>query len=347
MEMEKPSSTLEWLANMAASAPLKMKFNGHGRGDWKEWRASWEAKLRELMGMKPPRKAMRSQVIEETEMEGFTMVKLVYSSGFGPRVPAYLLLPDVADESHQKPGVLCAHGHSEGNLGKNAVVGITGGEAGKRVIDEHNYDYARSLALKGYVTLAPDWWAFGERLDRSSFSRDPCNVCQSMASWLGYNMLTLDVVDAFLGLDYLENRPEVDPQRLGMVGLSYGGRVATFTSALDDRIKAVVISGALNLYAERIISVGSCGSQVVPGILEWGDIPEVMGLIAPRPLFIERGASDPLLPEEEFRDGYERIERVYRAAGALEGLDKHEFRGGHAFKGTKSIPWLDRWLQVA
>jgi len=342
--MKRTVSTLEWFGEMARRAPLRMRFNGDSREEWIAWRRQWRSKLQELMGRMPSPVEMEPEVIEERDTDHFRIIKILYGSDALSLVPAYLLIPHGIDEG-EAAGVLCAHGHSGYNLGKDAVAGVSVGAEARRTVERFNYDYAKRLALRGYVTMAPDWRAFGERLDRSSFkSRDPCDVCQNMASWLGYNLLTLDVMDARAALDYLASRPEVGTERIGMIGLSYGGRLTTFTAALDERIKVAVVSGALNLFVERIQSKGSCGSQVVPGLLEWGDIPEVLGLIAPRPLIVERGLSDRLLPGKYFVDGFSRLRSIYDAAGASERLAKDEFEGGHMFHGKASLDWLDRWL---
>lgn len=335
----------EWLDRMVNAAPLEMIFRGSTREDWENWRVGWREKLEKLLGPSPEPAPLEVITSECVELETHTREKvLLKTDGFGA-IPAYVMVPGEIGEGDLRPGVLCAHGHDAHNLGKEAVAGVDADERVREEISLMNYDYARQLVERGYVTIVPDWHAFGERFDRASVGgRDPCNVIQNSVSWLGYNLLALDVHDARLVLDYLQGRPEVDAERLGMVGLSYGGRVTTFTAALDDRVSVSVVSGALNCFVERIRSRGSCGSQVVPGLLRYGDIPEVLGLIAPRPLMIERGLDDILLPAQYFEEGYSRLMRVYEAAGASDRLSKDEFPGGHQFSGAKSLPWLDRWL---
>ena len=86
-----------------------------------------------------------------------------------------------------------------------------------------------------------------------------------MAQWLSYSILSLDVEDALVILDYLQSRPEVDGERIGMVGLSHGGGVTTFSPAPDERVSVSVVSGALNTFVDRIKNRGGCGNQLVPG----------------------------------------------------------------------------------
>ncbi len=339
-------STLRAIDQLAESAPLLMAFRGRTREEWRQWRRRWLRRLRGLLGFSRPRGPIEALTTERVRREGYVRERVLYRRGASAWVPSYVLIPESVRPGERRPAVLCAHGHDPYNAAKRAVAGIDEDEEVARVIQTYNCDYARQLALRGYIAIAPDWHAFGERLDRRSFrGGDPCDRLQLMASWLGYNILGLDVQDAVVGVDYLLSREDVDPSRIGMVGLSYGGRVTTFAAAIDVRIRVAVVSGAMNLFVDRIRERGSCGSQVVPGLLRWGDVPEVLGLIAPRPLLIERGLRDPLIPPDSFVEGIKRLRRIYRAAGAPDCLVVDEFEGAHVFHGEKAYPWLDRWLR--
>ena len=74
----------------------------------------------------------------------------------------------------------------------------------------------------------------------------------------------------------------VDPERLGCAGLSYGGRMTMMATAIDRRIKVASVSGALNLLQERMTLRHSCGSQMIPSLLNFGDYSEIGSLIAMR-----------------------------------------------------------------
>ena len=100
----------------------------------------------------------------------------------------------------------------------------------------------------GYVVVAPDWRAFGERRLGGDFGqRDACNVFFIKGMLMGVNLLALNVWDALRSIEYLQLRPEVDPGRIGCVGLSYGGTMTLYTAALDERVKCAVVSGYLKL----------------------------------------------------------------------------------------------------
>jgi len=322
-------------------------FRARNEDEWREWRARFSRKLVELLGEWPRRCPLRPQVIERVPDDGFTREKVIFESEPGMGVVAYVLIPHGLKRGTKAPGLVCAHGHGNG---KDDVVGIHHGEHTRiNTIRGLNYDYARQFAKRGYVVIAPDWRGFGERRLGYDFpGRDGCNVVFIKALMLGLNPLTLNVWDAQRCLDYLQSRPEVDGKRLGCVGLSYGGTVTLFTAALDERVRAAVISCYLNAYGSYGLTLGNfCGSQTVPGLLKYGEMADVAALIAPRPLLVEMGRRDDGFPIEDSRRAYRRVERAYRVLGAQERIACDEFDGGHAFSGRVAFEWMARWLEVA
>jgi len=75
------------------------------------------------------------------------------------------------------------------------------------------YDYAHQLAQRGYVVLAPDARAFGERAPNGQ----TCTWMMTAALLLGKTLVGMRVWDAMRAVDYLQTRPEVDPQRIACV----------------------------------------------------------------------------------------------------------------------------------
>jgi len=144
----------------------------------------------------------------------------------------------------------------------------------------------------------------------------------------------------------LSRQPDVDPKRLGCVGLSYGGRLTMLTSALSSKIRVAVISGALNVMQERILGRYGCGAQAIPGLLQYGDVPEISSLIAPRPCLWEVGKNDSLMVKDWIEPALQRIRRAYSAYGALDNLQVDSFEGGHRWNGVVAYPLLDRVLKA-
>lgn len=297
------------------------------------WRDRRRTRLTELLGALPDRVPLALETVETVQCEGYRRDKVVFDTEDTMSVPAYLLVPD--DRVGPGPAVLAAHGHGPG---KDVVCGIQTTEA-------PNGDYARQLALRGYVVLAPDMRCFGERLDWNPPDHYECDTNLVHAFMAGWNPLTQNLWDLGRALDVLEGHPLVDGSRIGMVGLSYGGTVTLFMAALDDRVAAAVVSGYFSSWAEsHKMPWNMCGSQVLPGMLGQLEHVDLGALVAPRPLLIESGTGDDLFPVETARRECAKLRVVYDSLGAGERLEHDAFEGGHQWHGVQAYPFLERWL---
>jgi dienelactone hydrolase len=189
---------------------------------------------------------------------------------------------------------------------------------------------------------------FGRRLGNpDAYGRqDPCAVTFLRLQLLGKLLISENLRDALWALELLARHEAVDSRRLGCVGLSYGGRMTMLTAAVEPRIRVAVVSGALNCLQERIAGQYSCGAQVIPGLLQYGDVPEIASLIAPRPCLWEVGTKDSLLPARWVDQALERIGRAYRALGAADQLQVDRFEGGHRWNGKQAERLLDQVLKA-
>lgn len=309
------------------------------------WQAQFREKLLETLGELPSERCqLEPLIIERVEMEDCWREKVLINSEPDMAVPAYLLIPKDLQSNERRSAILACHGHGNG---KDDVCGITHGEWHRtNSIRNANYDYARQLVREGYIVLAPDWRCFGERrLGGTLANKDHCDLLLIKCLLFGLNPLGLNIWDGMRCLDYLQTRSEVDGEMLGCVGLSYGGTITLFLSALDERVRAAVVSCYLNTFGGFALRLGNfCGVQTPAGLLRYGDLGEVASLIAPRPLCIESGRLDEGFPVEETRKAVEVVMRAYKAANALERFTYDEFDGGHMWHGKVSIQFLKRWL---
>jgi hypothetical protein len=113
---------------------------------------------------------------------------------------------------------------------------------------------------------------------------------------------------------------------------------------LEPRIRVAAIAGALNCFQERISSGAAGGCQSIPGLLQYGDVPEIGALIAPRPCVWEAGSEDQHIPAEWGEKAFERIRRVYAALGAADQLSIDHFEGGHQWHGEVAYRVLEKAL---
>ena len=250
----------------------------------------------------------------------------------------------------KRPGIVALHGH--GAHGYHSVAGRDDLPGVAKAIESANYDYGRQLVRRGYVVAIPCLTPFGPRLSgagsgdpRPASNQDPCAIAFIRLQLLGKVLIAENLRDSLWAVEFLSRRPDVDAERLGCVGFSYGGRMTMLTAALEPRIKAAVVSGALNVMQERIAGQYSCGAQVIPGLLKYGDVPEIAALIAPRPCLWEVGDKDTLISPKWAEIALARMRPAYAALGAEKNLLVDRFDGGHRWHGVEAFPFLERALK--
>jgi dienelactone hydrolase len=303
-----------------------------------QWLRAKRAQLTRLLGGFPARAPLQARTVKTEEREDCVLERVAYQSEPGEAVPAGLLIPRGGTPPYA--AVICLHQHA-GNydLGKSESLGLAG---------DADQAYALELCRRGYVTLAPDAIGFEERREplKSGAEQERFEAMRLLLQ--GLTLQGKMVWEVRRAVDYLESRPEVDSTRIGCLGHSLGGIETWFAAALEPRIKVAVASCAISTYA-AILKAGILHNFAfyVPGLLRWGDVPEVISLLAPRPLLLLGGKADPLFPAEGFEEACWRAKQTYLRLGAAEKFDSHLAPGGHAFTPamrSRAYSWFDRWL---
>jgi hypothetical protein len=157
-----------------------------------------------------------------------------------------------------------------------------------------------------------------------------------MVGWRTYDVMRT--------IDWIGTRKELDPARVGCMGISGGGTVTLFAGALDQRIKASFMSCSLNTFRDSIMSISHCIDNYVPGILNWAEMYDVAGLIAPRAFFSEAGDKDNIFPVVASRSSFARLKKIYETFDAAPMAEQEVFDGAHAFWGKRALPFLAKHL---
>jgi hypothetical protein len=332
-----------WIRKQAEAAPLSLLFRGTTAEQCRRWQAAFSAKLRSLLGPHTPPVKWQTVVEQRTDLEDHRREDLVLTAEGHPPLPLSLLTPR-KKAGGRRAGLLALHGH--GPYGHHPVAGRDDLPGVAQAIKSSHYDYGRQLVRRGYVVAVPCLTPFGRRLgDREAYGKqDPCAVTFVRLQLLGKLLIAENLRDCLWALEALARHETVDARRLGCVGLSYGGRMTMLTTALEPRIRVAVVSGALNVMQERIAQPYSCGAQVIPGLLSFGDVPEIASLIAPRPCVWEVGTHDTLIAPRQAQEALTRIRRAYKALGAEENLVVDRFEGGHEWSGRLAYPLLAKVL---
>jgi len=296
----------------------------------------------------PPKVPLNPEIQAEWTEGGLLKQQVIFDVEDGLSAVAYVFRP--SDAKGKLPGILACHGH--GPFGKEPVMGNRSSPELRANIEQHNYDYGLQMAQAGYAVIAIDWRGFGQRDDRAKpnwlgniHGKDICNQHYIRATILGTTVLGLDVHDGMCALDYLCAQHFVDPQRIGVMGLSFGGTMTTWMSICDDRIKAADIICYSSLFADFAMRDNSfCGSQITPGLYDLCDVPDLHGLIAPRPLLVEIGTYDGCFLVDSAMNCFRQVEKIYAAAGASDKLELDLFEGGHGWGANKSFDFFQKHL---
>jgi len=290
----------------------------------------WRQGLREILGkllggIPTERCALRPETLMEFSYLDCVLEKVVYESERGMSIPAYLLRPEVVNKP--LPALLCLHDHGPG---KSETVGFV--DRGR------NADFAWQLAQGGYMALALDLRGYGER--------EEDEVWAALAGLLmDRPLLGRHVWDVLRSIDYLESRPDVDPTKIGIIGLGLGGWVALFSAALDDRLACVVGSNCFGTLKTALVDHQACSGLYVPGLALMADLPDVAALIAPRPLFLEHGKRHPSLLLSSVRQAFLKLRYAYDVIGEGHKIALEIFDGETRFWGPGALAWIGRWLR--
>ncbi|MBI3961284.1 MAG: acetylxylan esterase [Deinococcus sp.] len=340
-------STVAYLDRLYRSTPRQLAFSATTAAEAARWRSRLRRKLVQLIGGFPAERVpLKPELVETVDGPDYRREKLYLQSEPGVRIPLYVLVPH-----HDPPyrAVVALHGH--GTWGVLSVLGLANRPEHQKHIERTNYDFAHQLARHGFLVFAPEQRGFGERMEHEPGRRfgdweftSSCLPASLNALLLGRSMQAMRVWDVKRVLDYIATRPEPITKRIGCVGLSGGATVTVFSAALDQRIAVAVVSGYLNLFRTCIMAMEHCVDNYVPGILHYAEMPDVVGLIAPRPLLVECGTKDAIFPIAGAREAYRQLRRIYRVYGASERLAMDEFEGEHRWSGRLAYDWLDQWL---
>ncbi|MEW9668307.1 dienelactone hydrolase family protein [Ammoniphilus sp. 3BR4] len=331
----------EYLEYLYASIQPEFSFIARSKEDWFEWRSALKDKFSELLGHFPSEKVELSPIVLERKVfESYVRERIEYTVDAHLRVPAYLLIPK--HRSGPLPAVIACHGHG---YGSREIVGLWPDGSENTSAPGIHKNFALELVKKGFVVLAPEILGFGDRRLLQDQNEDPrVNSCYRLSMnllMMGRTLAGQRVFELQRAVDYLIAREDVANEQIGCMGLSGGGLICAFASAIDERIKAVVLSGFVNTFKGSVLSMRHCADNYIPGILPYAEMPDLIGLIAPRPLFIETGMEDHVFPLDSALEAISQLKRIYGMIGATSALETDIFPGTHEIWGKNAYDWLE------
>lgn len=325
-------------------------------------------KAREILGFSLGDEHPRDVRLEtQWTADGIHGEEISWSVGFGPRTRAWLLKPAAARAP--LPGVVALHDHGHFKyFGKEKIAdgpaGILASLDGFRLMYYGGRAYANQLARQGFTVLAHDTFLWGSR--RFSLEVMPDNertLAESVAVLLGQDAAGAEIsryngaaylhehlvakyctllgtsfaaIVAFedrVALNYLRSRTDVDPLRVGCLGLSGGGARAALLRATSDDLAACAIAGMMSTYE------GLLDHCVAPhtwmffpaGWSQHGDWPDLAASAAPVPLLVQFLLDDAQFTPAGMRAADARIASHYAQTGAVDAYTGQFYPGPHRF----------------
>jgi dienelactone hydrolase len=333
--------------DLYAAAPRRLRFQARTRAEADAWQRELGAKLTELIGGFPvDRSPLRPQIIDVRSFPGYRREKIVFDSRAGVSVLAYVLTPSRAPA--RAPAMICVPGHGRG---VDDIVGIDERGRDRTSKDGYQHDFAIQVAEAGIAAVAIEPMGFGCRRDALNAARGlgqkGCEPISGGALMLGQTMIGWRVWDIMRTIDYIATRSDLDSSCVGCMGISGGGTATLFATALDPRICVAMVSGYLNTFRDSVGSLAHCVDNYVPGILNWAEMHDIAGLIAPRPLFVESGEKDRIFPLAASVESFQAVRAIYQVFGADNRIEHEVFPDEHAFWGKRGIPFVARHLSGA
>lgn len=303
---------------------------------WPRQREVWRRQLREMLGLDPwpERTPLQATVTGRLEHAEFTVEKLHYQSSPHLYVTANLYLPK--HRTKPAPAILYVCGHGQ--------VKVDGVSMGNKTSYQHHGAW---FARHGYVCLTIDTIQLGE-IEGLHHGTNRLN--QWWWNARGYTPAGVEAWNGIRGLDYLQSRPEVDPERIGVTGRSGGGAYSWWVAALDERVKvAVPVAGITDLRNHVVDGAiqGHCDCMFMVNTYRW-DYPQVAALLAPRPLLLGNSDKDTIFPLDGVLRVHDQVRRVYRLLGAEANLGLLITEGPHQDTQDLQVPalrWFDRFLK--
>ena len=304
--------------------------------------AAYQEQLRgkfvEAIGGFPEQTPLNPQVVGAVDRPGYRVEKIILESRPRHFVTALLFLPQGDGFKPPYPAVLVPCGHSAEGKGYDAYQSM-----------------GALLALNGMVGLVFDPIDQGERrqlLAKNGWPDLQGTTGHTMVGMgcilLGQNTARFEIWDGMRAIDYLQSRPEVDPQRIGCTGNSGGGTQTSYLMALDNRVLAAAPSCYITSMSALLETIGpQDAEQNIFGQLAFGlDHADLVMLRAPSPVLICAATKDFFSITGSWAS-FRCAKRLFTRLGSSDRVDLLENDAGHNYNEVQragAVRWLSRWL---
>lgn len=366
------------LRDHASQQNSRLSYMNSKHRNTEKWRKEAKGKLQELLAYNPEPVPLQSEVISTTKREGYTQYLVRYNVSAHQKTEAYLLIPH--NLTKPAPAVIALHDHGGFYFFGKEKHSLTDDQP--EVLREYIQNlyegrtYADELVKKGFVVLSPDAPYFGsQKLDPDQVREDLTKnyrkqltgdrnadikaynkfangheaavnktVLAAGTTWLG-----MIVQSDRVAIDYLLSRPEVDPERIGCMGLSLGGLRSTYLFGLDPRIKTGIVAAFSTTFEHMLRNhTRHTWMMYVPRQNLFLDLPDVASLNAPRPLLVQNCRQDKLFNPAGMAAAENKLAAVYNKMKASDKFKCNYYNVPHSMTiamQEDAFDWLEKWLK--
>lgn len=342
----------EFLEQLYVSTARLHTFKANTQAEWSEWREALSERLIQALVL-PQRDVvpLNPVCLERVDCGDYIREHIELTTDRFLTMPCYVLIPksiaahDGAGTAGTVPAIVACPGHG---YGYKQLIGLMPDGSVREDEPGIYNDYPIELVNRGFIVIVPELLGLGDRRLLQDQDKGPnANSCFRLSTNLlmaGKTLAGYRVHEMMCCVDYLLSRMEVAPEGIGCMGFSGGGLVMALTAAIDERIRAAVICGYTNTYQDSILGKPHCSDNYIPNMLDIAEMPDIWGLIAPRPLLIQSGEGDLGFPIAGTIKALHHLKTIYHVLHADEQLEEDIHSGKHEISGAKAYDWLQRHL---
>jgi dienelactone hydrolase len=303
--------------------------------EWKQKRPRLYQEYMDMLGLWPIPEKTPLMVTKtgEVEAHGVVVEKIHFQSKPGLYVTANVYR--ARNDKSKRPAIVYVCGHSS-----------KGRDGNKSAYQDHGFWFANN----GYVCIILDTLQLGEipgvhhgtygqpwrHLASQERKRLELPEFENRFWWysIGYSPAAVECWNGIRAIDYLLTRPDVDPDKIGVTGISGGGAATFWIAAADERVKvAVPVSGMTDLesYVKNKVINGHCDCMFLYNTYQW-DWTTLAALVAPRPLLFANSDNDPIFPMDGNRRIIAKLRKIYGMYDKPNLVDEYISSGGHAYR---------------
>jgi len=305
--------------------------------EFDNWKRNLREKITEVFDIPDEILIENLQVVEKN----VKLTKYTVDAFDGDTIIFYELLPEM-ETNH---AVIIFPG--SGNQGARDVLGIDS--------EMSEFYYHQEVGLKvasqNYAVYVIEQRGWGERqIDAGSLCIEKALLgvglinCSGIAfarilSSHGMDLGRLQLIDALTLTDYVRS---LGYEKVTVMGLSLGGGSAMFSAALRDDVTNAVLASAIS-------SVEKSYTFDADGMLQYYDVPDIVSMIAPRPVYMSWGLNEnlPFRFEAETLYSTSKIQEAYEVFNATENIivlvHDDTFSSGHNYQIDSVLRFLEEY----